>query len=195
MDCCYSDGRILGSMCTEAHPIAKEAFYKFSDSNLGDPGLFKGTKLIEDEVLKLIGSFLSIENPVGHIVTGGTEANLMAMRAARNIARDKYGIENGEIIVPTEEDMKAFTDTVTEELAKDGKVQLVMDKAIADSESFSCTDGTPFGFIRHLLNVPDDLAQLVNQFLSGLLNISLELVPLLCVGLQAMRIVRVRQPV
>ncbi len=100
MDCCYSDGRILGSMCTEAHPIAKEAFYKFSDSNLGDPGLFKGTKLIEDEVLKLIGSFLSIENPVGHIVTGGTEANLMAMRAARNIARDKYGIENGEIIVP-----------------------------------------------------------------------------------------------
>ena len=35
MDCCYSDGRILGSMCTEAHPIAKEAFYKFSDSNLG----------------------------------------------------------------------------------------------------------------------------------------------------------------
>ena len=89
MDCCYSDGRILGSMCTEAHPIAKEAFYKFSDSNLGDPGLFKGTKLIEDEVLKLIGSFLSIENPVGHIVTGGTEANLMAMRAARNIARDK----------------------------------------------------------------------------------------------------------
>ena len=29
MDCCYSDGRILGSMCTEAHPIAKEAFYKF----------------------------------------------------------------------------------------------------------------------------------------------------------------------
>ena len=82
------------------YPIAKEAFYKFSDSNLGDPGLFKGTKLIEDEVLKMIGSFLSIENPAGHIVTGGTEANLMAMRAARNIARDKYGIENGEIIVP-----------------------------------------------------------------------------------------------
>ena len=26
MDCKYSDGRILGSMCTEAHPIAKEAF-------------------------------------------------------------------------------------------------------------------------------------------------------------------------
>ena len=100
MDCKYSDGRILGSMCTEAHPIAKEAFYQFSDSNLGDPGLFKGTKLMEQEVLNMIGSFLSIENPAGHIVTGGTEANLMAIRAARNLARDKKGIKNGELIVP-----------------------------------------------------------------------------------------------
>ena len=100
MDCKYSDGRILGSMCTEAHPIAKEAFFKFVDSNLGDPGLFKGTKLLEDKVLQMIGSFLSIENPIGHMVTGGTEANLMAIRAARNLARDNKGIKNGEIIVP-----------------------------------------------------------------------------------------------
>ena len=100
MDCKYSDGRILGSMCTEAHPIAKEAFFKFVDSNLGDPGLFKGTKLIEDTVIKMIGSFLSIENPVGHMVTGGTEANIMAIRSARNMARDSKGIEDGELIVP-----------------------------------------------------------------------------------------------
>lgn len=100
MDCKYSDGRILGSMCTEAHPIAKEAFFKFIDSNLGDPGLFKGTKLIEDEVLKMIGSILSIENPAGHMVTGGTEANIMAIRSARNIARDNKGIKDGELIVP-----------------------------------------------------------------------------------------------
>ena len=100
MDCKYSDGRILGSMCTEAHPIAKEAFFKFIDSNLGDPGLFKGTKLLEDKVLKMIGSFLSIENPVGHMVTGGTEANIMAIRSARNLARDNKGIKKGELIVP-----------------------------------------------------------------------------------------------
>jgi len=99
-DCKYSDGRILGSMCTQSHPIAEEVFCKFLDSNLGDPGLFKGTKAIEDEVLKMIGSFLSINNPAGHIVTGGTEANLMAIRSARNMARDKKGILNGEFIVP-----------------------------------------------------------------------------------------------
>ena len=43
LDCKYSDGMILGSMCTEPHPFAKEVFCKFLDSNLGDPGLFKGS--------------------------------------------------------------------------------------------------------------------------------------------------------
>ena len=30
----YADGRILGSMCTEAHPFAKEVYCKFLDTNL-----------------------------------------------------------------------------------------------------------------------------------------------------------------
>ncbi len=96
----YSDGRILGSMCTEAEPIAKEVFYKFINSNLGDPGLFPGTKAIEDKAIKMIGSLVSIDNPYGHIVTGGTEANLMAMRAARNYARRYKNITEPEMIVP-----------------------------------------------------------------------------------------------
>ncbi|WP_040682072.1 tyrosine decarboxylase MfnA [Methanobrevibacter boviskoreani] len=96
----YSDGRILGSMCTEAEPIAKEVFYKFINSNLGDPGLFPGTKAIEDKAIKMIGSLVSIDDPYGHIVTGGTEANLMAMRAARNYARRYKNITEPEMIVP-----------------------------------------------------------------------------------------------
>ncbi len=81
----------------------------FLDANLGDPGLFKGTQTLEDEVIRDIGSFLSLEKPFGNVVTGGTEANLMAIRAARNMAREEKGIgninsENGysipEIIVP-----------------------------------------------------------------------------------------------
>ena len=58
LDYKYSDGRILGSMCTEAHPFAKEVYVKFLDSNLGDPGLFSGTKSIEDETIKIIGKLL-----------------------------------------------------------------------------------------------------------------------------------------
>ena len=61
LDYDYADGRILGSMCTEAHPFAKEVFCKFLDTNLGDPGLFKGTKQIENEVIKSIGELLSID--------------------------------------------------------------------------------------------------------------------------------------
>lgn len=96
----YSEGRILGSMCTQSESIAQSVFYKFINTNLGDPGLFKGTKIIEDYAIKLIGSLVSIDNPYGHIVTGGTEANLMAMRAARNHARKYKNIDNGEIILP-----------------------------------------------------------------------------------------------
>ena len=96
----YSDGRILGSMCTEAHPFAKEIYVKFLDSNLGDPGLFKGTKSIEDKTIKIIGKLLNLDEAYGNIVTGGTEANIMAIRAARNHARKYKGIQNGEIIIP-----------------------------------------------------------------------------------------------
>ena len=95
-----SDGRILGSMCTEAHPFAKEVYCKFLDTNLGDPGLFKGTKTIENKVIDSIGKMLSLDKAYGNIVTGGTEANLMAIRAARNHARKYKGIVDGEIIIP-----------------------------------------------------------------------------------------------
>lgn len=100
LDYDYADGRILGSMCTQAHPFAKEVYCKFLDTNLGDPGLFKGTKFIENQVIKSIGELLSLNEPYGNIVTGGTEANIMAVRAARNHARKYKGIVDGEIIIP-----------------------------------------------------------------------------------------------
>jgi len=95
-DLTYDSGRILGSMCTSPHPIAKEVFCEFIESNLGDPGLFKGTRAVERDVIRMIGELLGDPNVVGHVVTGGTEANLMAMRAARNIT----GLAKPEIIVP-----------------------------------------------------------------------------------------------
>lgn len=95
-DLTYDSGRILGSMCTSPHPLAKEVFCEFIESNLGDPGLFKGTRALEKDVIRMIGELLGDPNVVGHVVTGGTEANLMAMRAARNIT----GLVEPEIIVP-----------------------------------------------------------------------------------------------
>ena len=51
---------------------------------------------MENEVIATLGELLGNGNVYGHIITGGTEANIMAMRAARNIRR----IKDPEIIVP-----------------------------------------------------------------------------------------------
>lgn len=77
----------------------------FLETNLGDPGLFKGTKLLEEKAVKLLGELLNNKNVYGHIVSGGTEANLMALRCIKNIWREKKrkGLtknEHPKIIVP-----------------------------------------------------------------------------------------------
>lgn len=95
-DLTHRSGRILGSMCTCPDPVGVKAYSMFLESNLGDPGLFSGTKALEDEVIFMLGELLGKKDVYGHIITGGTEANLMAMRAARNLA----GIKDPEIIVP-----------------------------------------------------------------------------------------------
>ena len=75
--------------------MALEAYAMFLESNLGDPGLFPGTKDLEDEVITILGDMLGKSDVHGHIITGGTEANIMAMRAARNLRMLRM-----EIIVP-----------------------------------------------------------------------------------------------
>jgi len=97
MDMTYRSGRILGSMCTGPHEVGVEAYYMFLESNVGDSGLFKGARQIEKEVIEMLGSLLGKKDACGHIITGGTEANIMAMWAARN---SKTVTENPEIIVP-----------------------------------------------------------------------------------------------
>ncbi|MGB7969227.1 MAG: tyrosine decarboxylase MfnA [Methanobacterium sp.] len=100
-DMTYSSGKILGSMCTCPHPVGLEAYQMFMESNLGDPGLFKGTKAMETDVIRLLGDLLGKRDIHGNIITGGTEANIMAMRAARNITiQENPMITDPEIIVP-----------------------------------------------------------------------------------------------
>ncbi len=92
----YSDGKILSSMCTSPHPFAKGVYDLFSNTNLGDAGLFKGTKELENEAVGMLGSLLGKADATGFIISGGTEANIMALWIARNM---KQG-GNPEIIVP-----------------------------------------------------------------------------------------------
>jgi tyrosine decarboxylase/aspartate 1-decarboxylase len=92
----YADGRILCSMCTEPHPLAKKAQQMFSNANLGDPGLFPGSLRLEKETVEKLAALLNGEGSVGFIVSGGTEANLMALYAARNMAN----MSKPEVVLP-----------------------------------------------------------------------------------------------
>jgi len=94
-DYSFSSGRILGSMCTKPHPIAKEAYLKFLETNLGDPELFPGTKKIKSKLIKFIQDLLNAPaTSTGQIVSGGTEGNITAIWIAKQISKKK------EIILP-----------------------------------------------------------------------------------------------
>jgi tyrosine decarboxylase/aspartate 1-decarboxylase len=92
----YESGRILCSMCTTPHPAARIAHQLFLSSNLGDPGLFQGSLRLEREVIGKLAALLKSKSSVGFIVTGGTEANLLALLAARNMAN----VSNPEVVLP-----------------------------------------------------------------------------------------------
>ncbi len=97
LDYSYESGYILGSMCSEPIDFGKELYVKYLSKNLGDPGLFQGTAALEKELISEIGMLFGGKDIIGSITTGGTEANIMAMRIAKKLRPD---IENPEFIVP-----------------------------------------------------------------------------------------------
>ena len=95
-DLTYSSGKILCSMCTDPPSFAKQVYHKRLEKNLGDPSLFPASAELEQETVRMLGSLLSNPTACGSIVSGGTEANIVALWAARNLARK----ERGEVVVP-----------------------------------------------------------------------------------------------
>jgi len=95
-DFSYDSGKILCSMCTNPHSFAKQIYRKYLEKNLGDPSLFPASAELEQETVTMLGSLLSNPHASGSIVSGGTEANIIALWTARNLAKKK----RGEVIVP-----------------------------------------------------------------------------------------------
>lgn len=96
-DFTYNSGKIIGSMCTNPHPLAKKVYTHYIDRNIGDPGLFPGVVELEREAIQMLGVLLSNPKASGNIVTGGTEANTLALWAAKKLANKE---KNCEVIVP-----------------------------------------------------------------------------------------------
>lgn len=94
-DFSFSSGHILGSMCTLPHPIAREVYIRFLETNLGDPELCPGTKEIESRFIQFIANLLHAPKASGgQIVSGGTEGNITAMWIAKELSRKT------EVILP-----------------------------------------------------------------------------------------------
>ncbi|NHZ33374.1 tyrosine decarboxylase MfnA [Massilia rubra] len=75
--------RVLNSICTVPHEAALRAGQAALDSNLGDLRIFRGCREVEQKALALMGGLLGKADCAGSLVSGGTEANLLAMYVAR----------------------------------------------------------------------------------------------------------------
>jgi tyrosine decarboxylase / aspartate 1-decarboxylase len=78
-------------MCTEPHPAACRATERFLATNPGDPASYPAVADLEAEAIDYLGEVAGLDDPDGYIASGGTEANIQAVRAARNLARDGTG--------------------------------------------------------------------------------------------------------
>lgn len=88
--------KVLNSMCTIPHPVAVKAHNMFIETNLGDPGLFRGTASLEALLIERVGSLFHHPEAGGYATSGGTESNIQALRIIKKLA----SIRSPNIVVP-----------------------------------------------------------------------------------------------
>lgn len=82
----YKNGNVISTMCTYPDKFAQELFSTFIDRNIGDANLFPGVIELEKETIQMLGDMLHNPYAYGNIVTGGTEANFLALWAYRELS-------------------------------------------------------------------------------------------------------------
>ena len=96
--------RVLSSMCTEPHPAARAAAERFLATNPGDPATYAEVADLEARAVAGLGAMAGLDtagedaegSPHGYVTGGGTEANLQAVRSARN----RRGVDDANLVVP-----------------------------------------------------------------------------------------------
>jgi tyrosine decarboxylase/aspartate 1-decarboxylase len=92
--------RVLNSICTQPHPLGVEMATVAAHTNLGDVRVFRGTKRIERKVVRRLLALLGNAGGSGSLVSGGTEANLLGVLAAREAARRRGRLsDHPEVVV------------------------------------------------------------------------------------------------
>ncbi|QWC19683.1 tyrosine decarboxylase MfnA [Halorubrum sp. 2020YC2] len=152
--------RVLSSMCTEPHPAAREAAERFLATNPGDPATYDAVAELEARAVEGLAALADHPAPAeaaGYVTSGGTEANVQAVRSARNRhdgtdlnvvapasahfsftkAAEVLGVELRT--VPLDDDHRADPDAVA--AAVDGATALVV--GVAGSTEYGRVDPIP----------------------------------------------------
>ncbi|ESS07633.1 MAG: tyrosine decarboxylase MnfA [uncultured archaeon A07HB70] len=87
---------VLSSMCTEPHPAARDAAERFLAANPGDPATYGTVAELEARAVDTLGRVAGLDDPHGYVTSGGTEANLQAVRAAR----DRSAADDPTVVAP-----------------------------------------------------------------------------------------------
>ena len=81
--------------------VLGDTFKQYLYTNGLGPTAFKSLKRFESEVIAMTAELLGDSSAIGNMTTGGTESILMAVKSARDWARDQMPqIEQPEIVVP-----------------------------------------------------------------------------------------------
>jgi sphinganine-1-phosphate aldolase len=102
----WQQGRVFGLVYhvnEEIDSLLKEAYTMFFSENGLNPTAFPSIRKFESEVVAMTASLLGgDENVCGNMTTGGTESLLLAVKTARDWARNHHpGIRQPEMILPT----------------------------------------------------------------------------------------------
>lgn len=83
-------------MCSVPHPVAAAAFERVLEANIGDEGLVPALAQLEREAVSTFAGWWGRPQASGRIVTGGTEANILALWTAKVLASG----DRREVVVP-----------------------------------------------------------------------------------------------
>jgi len=100
----WRDGRIMGYIyAPDEHvlDLARAAYMHFLIENPLDPTVFPSLLKLENDIVGIALDHLNApETAAGNFTSGGTESILLAVKAARELARRERGIETPAMIMP-----------------------------------------------------------------------------------------------
>jgi glutamate/tyrosine decarboxylase-like PLP-dependent enzyme len=104
-DVAWRDGRVFTLVYdpgAEVHALAERAFTMFLHENGLNTQAFPSIGRVQKELLTAVAGLLNGgENAAGFTTSGGTESLLMAVKVARDWAREQKDIHEPEMVLPT----------------------------------------------------------------------------------------------